>query len=57
MSEPLLYGKLASGADMIVEDSGRSMVRAGESVKFDLDRSALHVFDGDGLAYHAPEEV
>ncbi|WP_319495691.1 sn-glycerol-3-phosphate ABC transporter ATP-binding protein UgpC [uncultured Cohaesibacter sp.] len=53
----LLYGKLATGHDMIVEDSGRSMVRAGETVRFDFDRSALHVFDGDGLAYHVAEEA
>nr|WP_321463212.1 sn-glycerol-3-phosphate ABC transporter ATP-binding protein UgpC [uncultured Cohaesibacter sp.] len=51
----LLYGKLKNGHDMIVEDSGRSTVRAGEKVTFDFDRSALHLFDGDGLAYHAAE--
>ena len=53
----LLYGKLDTGLDMIVEDSGRSTVRAGETVKFDFDRSALHVFDGSGRAYHMTEEA
>nr|WP_319516383.1 sn-glycerol-3-phosphate ABC transporter ATP-binding protein UgpC [uncultured Cohaesibacter sp.] len=53
----LLYGKLDTGLEMIVEDSGRSTVRAGETVKFDFDRSALHVFDGAGRAYHMAEEA
>nr|WP_321457807.1 sn-glycerol-3-phosphate ABC transporter ATP-binding protein UgpC [uncultured Cohaesibacter sp.] len=53
----LLYGKLKSGHDMIVEDSGRSTVVAGETVKFGLDKTALHVFDGTGSAFHNEEEA
>ena len=51
----LLYGKLANGLDLVVEDSGRSMVRAGETVQVGFDEKALHVFDGAGRAYHWEE--
>ncbi|WP_114011122.1 ABC transporter ATP-binding protein [Cohaesibacter intestini] len=53
----LLYGTLSNGLELIVEDSGRSMVSAGEVVQVGLDETALHVFDGNGKAYHTEEEA
>ncbi|WP_319533001.1 sn-glycerol-3-phosphate ABC transporter ATP-binding protein UgpC [uncultured Cohaesibacter sp.] len=51
----LLYGQLANGQELVVEDSGRSTVRGGDTVKVGLDSNALHVFDGRGRAYHRDE--
>ncbi|MGH1331374.1 MAG: ABC transporter ATP-binding protein [Paracoccaceae bacterium] len=51
----LLYGKLGDGSDLIVEDSGRSEVAAGDIVQVGIDPDALHIFDGDGRAYHHGE--
>ncbi|MFT6451424.1 MAG: multiple sugar transport system ATP-binding protein [Halocynthiibacter sp.] len=51
----LLYGKLGDGSDLIVEDSGRSAVAAGDTVRVGIDPDALHIFDGDGRAYHHGE--
>ena len=48
----LLYGKLANGLELIVEDSGRSTVKAGEIIQAGFDQNALHIFDGNGKAYH-----
>ncbi|SNY91281.1 multiple sugar transport system ATP-binding protein [Cohaesibacter sp. ES.047] len=53
----LLYGTLSNGLELIVEDSGRSMVKAGDVVQVGLDETALHVFDGNGKAYHSEEEA
>lgn len=53
----LLYGKLANGAELIAEDSGRSKVRAGDTVYIGLNRSAVHVFDGNGMACNDRAEV
>ncbi|WP_316858189.1 sn-glycerol-3-phosphate ABC transporter ATP-binding protein UgpC [uncultured Cohaesibacter sp.] len=53
----LLYGKLDNGLDLIVEDSGRSTVRAGDRVLVGFDEKALHVFDGNDKAYHWQEEA
>lgn len=51
----LLYGKLGDGSDLIVEDSGRSEVNPGDTVRVGIDPDALHIFDGDGLAFHHRE--
>lgn len=51
----LLYGKLGDGSELIVEDSGRSEVNAGDTVQIGIDPDALHLFDRDGRAYHHEE--
>lgn len=48
----LLYGKLNNGSELIVEDSGRSELSAGETISVAVNPKALHIFDGDGRAFN-----
>jgi multiple sugar transport system ATP-binding protein len=46
----LIHAKLADGIQVIAQDSGKSVVRAGDRVRLSFDASALHLFDGQGRA-------
>ncbi len=48
----LLYGYLPNGAELIVQDTGRSTKKAGDVVYVGANPDALHIFDGNGMAYH-----
>ncbi len=45
-----VYATLADGAGFVASTAGTSRARAGEARAFGLDRSTVHLFDGDGLA-------
>ncbi|MAM62949.1 sn-glycerol-3-phosphate ABC transporter ATP-binding protein UgpC [Maritimibacter sp. UBA3975] len=53
----LLYGRLPNGSDLVAQDLGRTTVQAGDEVRIAVDPSAVHLFDGTGRAFHAPEEA
>jgi multiple sugar transport system ATP-binding protein len=44
----LVYAKLADGSQVIAQDSGKSQVKAGDSVGLSFDLAELHLFDGQG---------
>ena len=46
----LVYARLADGTQVIAQDSGKSMVKAGDSLGLAFDTSELHLFDGQGRA-------
>jgi len=48
----LIYGQLANGAALTVADDGRSAIRPGDVLGIRLVPGALHLFDGDGRAFH-----
>ncbi|WP_116132814.1 ABC transporter ATP-binding protein [Tropicimonas sp. IMCC34043] len=52
-----IYGTLDNGTEFVVEDSGRSTVASGDVIQIGFDPNALHIFDGDGRAYHHSEEA
>ncbi len=45
-----VYATLADGAGFVASSAGTSRTRAGEERAFGLDRSTVHLFDGDWLA-------
>lgn len=49
----LAYCTLEDGSQLIAQDTGRSEIRPGDRIRLGLDASAVHLFDGDGRAYHA----
>ena len=53
----LLYGTLVDGTELIAEDTGRSKVKGGETVRVSISPHAAHIFDGNGLAHHSQREV
>jgi multiple sugar transport system ATP-binding protein len=46
----LVYAKLTDGTQVIAQDSGKSTVKAGDSIGLSFDTSELHLFDGQGRA-------
>ncbi len=46
----LVYARLSDGALVIAQDSGKSLVKAGQPVRLDFDSTALHLFDAAGRA-------
>jgi multiple sugar transport system ATP-binding protein len=46
----LVYARLSDGAQVIAQDSGKSLVKAGQPILLDFDTSALHLFDAAGRA-------
>jgi multiple sugar transport system ATP-binding protein len=46
----LVYAKLSDGTQVIAQDGGKSMVRAGDVVGLNFDTAELHLFEGQGRA-------
>ncbi len=46
----LVYAKLSDGTQVIAQDHGKSVVKAGDTVSLGFDTSELHLFDGQGRA-------
>jgi multiple sugar transport system ATP-binding protein len=44
----LVYARLSNGNLVIAQDTGKSSVKAGDSLGLAFDTSALHLFDGQG---------
>ncbi|ESQ93496.1 ABC transporter ATP-binding protein [Asticcacaulis sp. AC460] len=51
----LVYTKLADGTPVTAEDAGTSRVKMGDPVGLKIDAGSAHLFDGEGVGYHAPE--
>ena len=49
----LVHVRLAGGALVIAEDSGKSTLEPGVPVVLAAERSETHLFDADGVAYHS----
>ena len=49
----LVHVRLTGGGSVIAEDGGKSTVETGAPVSLDVDGTATHLFDRDGVAYHA----
>ncbi|SPJ26208.1 ABC transporter ATP-binding protein [Palleronia abyssalis] len=49
----LLHGHLPDGSELVAQDTGRSTVTAGDTVRVAVDPHAVHLFDADGRAHHA----
>jgi len=49
----LVYGRLSDGQAISAVDEGYSRVRIGDTVSLRIDGAAAHLFDADGLGYHA----
>ena len=49
----LVYVVLKDGTQITAQDTGRSTVAPGQTVRLDFDTSQLHLFDESGKAYHA----
>ncbi len=47
----LAYCRLSDGTEVVAQDSGRSGVRAGDSVRLRFDPTAMHLFDKAGRSY------
>ncbi|RYI22524.1 MAG: TOBE domain-containing protein, partial [Acetobacteraceae bacterium] len=46
----LVYAKLTDGTQVIAQDGGKSVVKAGDSIGLGFDTAELHLFDGEGRA-------
>lgn len=46
----LVYAKLSDGLQVIAQDSGKSQVKAGDTIGLAFDTNELHLFDGQGRA-------
>ncbi len=51
----LLYGHLPDGSELIAQDTGRSTAQPGQEIRIAVDPTAVHLFDAEGRAHHAPE--
>ena len=49
----LVYGRLKDGTAITAEDAGSSRVRMGDTVGLRIEAAAAHLFDADGIGYHA----
>jgi len=49
----LVYGRLKDGTAITAEDSGLSRVRMGDAVGLKLNAAAAHLFNAQGVGYHA----
>jgi multiple sugar transport system ATP-binding protein len=48
----LIYCTLEDGTQLIAQDKSRSEVRPGDIIPLKFDKTALHLFDEAGKAYH-----
>ncbi|MBS1168901.1 MAG: transporter ATP-binding protein, partial [Proteobacteria bacterium] len=48
-----LHVRLMDGSLLVAEDKGISQVQPGDSVRLAVEGANAHLFDADGLAYHA----
>jgi multiple sugar transport system ATP-binding protein len=46
----LVYARMSDGTQVIAQDGGKSVVKAGDSIALRFDTSELHLFDGQGRA-------
>jgi multiple sugar transport system ATP-binding protein len=53
----LVHVRLADGTQVIAQDRGLSTVEAGATVRLSIDKTALHLFAGDGSTWHASENA
>jgi multiple sugar transport system ATP-binding protein len=53
----LVYARLGDGSALTAQDEGNSRVQIGDRIALRIDGSAAHLFDGDGVAYHARAAV
>ncbi len=44
----LVYAKLSDGVQVIAQDSGKSQVKAGDTIGLAFDTAEVHLFDGQG---------
>ncbi|OLP56970.1 ABC transporter ATP-binding protein [Rhizobium rhizosphaerae] len=51
----LLYIRLSDGSMIVAEDAGLSRAAIGDRMELTLDGSRVHLFDGEGRAFHAVE--
>ena len=51
----LVYGTLDNGAELVVEDDGRSPIQMGDIIQVSIDATSIHIFDADGRGYHHEE--
>ncbi len=49
----LVYGRLSDGTAITAEDIGASRVQMGDTVGLSVEARAGHLFDADGVGYHA----
>ncbi|KFL32675.1 ABC transporter ATP-binding protein [Devosia riboflavina] len=49
----LIHTKLSDGTVIVGDDIGKSTLEAGAPVRLKIDGSAVHLFDAQGVAYHA----
>ena len=48
-----LHVRLMDGSTLVAEDKGISQVKPGDTVRLSVEGATAHLFDADGLAYHA----
>ena len=48
-----LHVRLKDGSTLVAEDKGISQAQAGDAVRLAVEGATAHLFDADGLAYHA----
>jgi multiple sugar transport system ATP-binding protein len=49
----LVYATLTDGQTIIAEDEGYSSVKVGETIGLTINGASAHLFDSEGLGYHA----
>ncbi|MNJ04086.1 hypothetical protein D3C73_1646790 [compost metagenome] len=49
----LIHTRLEDGTVVVGDDIGKSTLEAGAPVALKVDGSAVHLFDAEGVAYHA----
>ncbi|GHA33143.1 ABC transporter ATP-binding protein [Devosia pacifica] len=49
----LVHVTLPDGTEVVGEDIGKSTLEAGRDVSLKVEGSEIHLFDADGVAYHA----
>ena len=49
----LLHVRLLDGSLVVAEDAGKSLLQTGDSVSLSADGDGTHLFDTEGVAYHA----
>jgi multiple sugar transport system ATP-binding protein len=53
----LIYARTANGQVLVYDEPGHAPVNVGDRVRVEIDGNAVHLFDGEGRAYHAAEPV
>ena len=49
----LVYARLADGSPITAQDEGDSRVRLGDKIKLRIDGTSAHLFNADGVGFHA----